>query len=231
MTANKGWCLLRHAPTEGPFGRFVGRSDRAILPPAADDATALIEQIGAIDVAVVTPARRSRETLAWLEAAGLQVPLRRTERDLLEQDFGRWEEQAYDRLAQGDPAYWPFWDDPVRRVPPGGESFQQVFDRAVAAFERLDRALAGARVLHVGHAGPIRALLTWAEHGTADAALRLTVAHLSPVSLRHPDPGESDRPALAVSSSGMIGSPPQPGRGTELAAAPPPATAAGSGTT
>jgi alpha-ribazole phosphatase len=231
MTAAKGWRLLRHAPTEGPAGRFVGRSDRAILPPAADEAAALVERIGAFDVAVVTPARRSRETLAWLEAAGLQVPERRTERDLLEQDFGRWEEQAYDLLAQGDPDYWPFWDDPVRRVPPDGESFQAVFDRAIAAFERLDQALAGARVLHVGHAGPIRALLTWAGNGTADAALRLTVAHLAPISLPRTDPGEPGRPALATSSSAMIGSPPQPGRGTGLAAAPPPATAAGSGTT
>ncbi|WP_191059904.1 histidine phosphatase family protein, partial [Geminicoccus harenae] len=217
MTAARAWCLLRHAPTEGPAGRFIGRSDRAILPPAADDAAALVERIGAFDVVVVTPARRSQETLASLEAAGLQVGERRIERDLLEQDFGRWEEQAYDRLAHGDPAYWPFWDDPVRRVPPGGESFQQVFDRAVAAFERLDRALAGARVLHVGHAGPIRALLTWAENGTAEAALRLTVAHLAPMSLPHPAPNRPGRPALAVSSSGMIGSPPQP------------ATAAGSG--
>ncbi|WP_255476581.1 histidine phosphatase family protein [Geminicoccus flavidas] len=231
MTAARAWCLLRHAPTVGPTGRFVGRSDRAILPPDAVDAAALLERIGQIDVAVVTPARRSRETLASLEAAGLAVPERRTERDLLEQDFGQWEEQAYDLLAQGDPNYWPFWDDPVRRVPPGGESFELVFDRAVAAFVRLDRALAGARVLHVGHAGPIRALLTWAENGTADAALRLTVAHLSPMSLPHPDLRGSGRPALAVSSSAMIGSPPQPGRGTGLAAGPPPATAAGSGTT
>jgi alpha-ribazole phosphatase len=208
MTA-AGWWLLRHAPTLGEPGRFAGRSDRPVgtIPP--DQARMLVERIGRIDVAVVTPLRRTRETLAGLQAAGLEVPALKVEPGLMEQDFGRWEEQAYDRLAEQDPAYWPFWDEPFRTCPPGGESAAMLAERVLAAWRRLDRKLAGKAVLHVGHAGPIRALLTWSEGAAASDALARSVAPLSLARLQGGDPGKPVPAPLVASLGDVVGSQPR----------------------
>jgi alpha-ribazole phosphatase len=128
--------------------------------------------------------------------------------ELVEQDFGRWEEQAYARLAEDDPAYWPFWDDPVQKQPPGGESFAELFERAVAAFGRLRDHFDSARVLHVGHAGPIRALLTWAEGGSASDALGREVAPLSLWHLFGGDPDRREPASLVASRDPVLGSRP-----------------------
>lgn len=153
------WLLLRHAPTKGPDGRFVGRSDRAIQPVDPDEIARLVAAIGRVHTVVVTSLRRTRLTLDLLLQGGLPAPaVLRVEPELAEQDFGDWEEQGYDELAARDPAYWPYWDDPVGLAPPGGESFEALCRRVVAAQRRLAGELSGP-VLHVGHAGPIRALL------------------------------------------------------------------------
>jgi broad specificity phosphatase PhoE len=153
-----GWLLLRHAATAGPAGCFVGRSDRAIAGVDANELRVVVDAVGKVDVAVVTSLRRTSETLDLLVRAGLPAPLRVVVAPgLIEQSFGRWEEQSYDDLAKVDPAYWPFWDDPVSHVPPGGESYLRLWRRSVETYQALSRAQAG-RVLHVGHAGPIRAL-------------------------------------------------------------------------
>ena len=173
------WLLLRHARTLGRQDCFVGRSDRSVgdVEPAllAD----LAARIGHVDTVVVTPLQRTRQTLDLLLMQGLPQP--RTilvEPDLVEQDFGAWEERSYDELAAQHPDYWAFWDDPAANVPPDGESFGQVCRRVRAACRLLSPKLRG-RVLHIGHAGPIRALLGIAIAEPADAALTREVTTLS----------------------------------------------------
>ncbi|HEX2525067.1 MAG TPA: histidine phosphatase family protein [Geminicoccus sp.] len=191
-----GWLLLRHAATAGSTGCFVGCSDRPIEPVDDDELARLVQAVGHVDVVVVTPLRRTKETLDLLVQAGMRPPSRLVigER-LVEQSFGRWEEQAYDLLAAADPAYWRFWDDPAGNEPPGGESYRAVFDRTLAAHRALADSLEG-QVLHIGHAGPIRALLAWqAGQDPRDALTR----HVAPLSLHRMQGGETVR----TSSPGM----------------------------
>ncbi|WP_051329297.1 histidine phosphatase family protein [Geminicoccus roseus] len=227
MTA-AGWWLLRHAPILGLPGRFAGRSDRPVGAIPSDQARMLVERIGQIDVAVVTPLRRTRETLAGLQAAGLEVPALMVEPGLMEQDFGEWEEQAYDQLAERDPGYWPFWDDPFHACPPGGESAAMLAERALAAWRRLDRELAGKTLLHVGHAGPIRALLTWAEGAAARDALARSVAPLSLARLTGGDWGKPAPAPLVASLGDVVGSQPPRPRNPSGPAGPSPRAEAGS---
>ena len=203
-TSRQAWWLLRHAPTLGAAGCFAGSSDRPIGAVGDADAAALVKAVGPIDVAVVTPLRRTTATLERLRDNGLRVPRLLVERDLAEQDFGCWEEQAYDLLAKLDPNYWPFWDDPVHARPPGGESFADVCRRTLSAYVRLERALDGARVLHVGHAGPIRAMLAAAEGGDAASALGRVVAPLSLRRLSPCDPGKPRGPHRHKSAPGSV---------------------------
>jgi alpha-ribazole phosphatase len=208
MKTRCGWRLLRHAATLGGSGVFVGSSDRPIAPVAQAEAARLVRAIGPVDVALVTPLRRTGQTLALLQEAGLEVSRVQVVPELAEQDFGRWEEQAYARLADDDPDYWPFWDDPVRKQPPGGESFAELFARAAAAASRLRDELDGARVLHVGHAGPIRALLTWMEGGQATDALGRDVPYLSLWRVFGGDQDRQDPASLAGTRVAVVGSPP-----------------------
>ncbi len=205
MTTRCGWRLLRHAATLGGSGVFVGSSDRPIAPVAQAEVGRLVCAIGPVDVALVTPLRRTGQTLALLQEAGLEVSRVQVVPELAEQDFGRWEEQAYARLAEDDPDYWPFWDDPVRKQPPGGESFAGLFARTVAAAGRLRDELGSARVLHVGHAGPIRALLTWMEGGQAADALCREVPHLSLWRVFDSDPDRPDPASLAGTRAAVVG--------------------------
>lgn len=208
MTTRCGWRLLRHAATLGGSGVFVGSSDRPIAPVAKAEAVRLVREIGPVDVALVTPLRRTGQTLALLRKAGLEISRVQVEPELAEQDFGRWEEQAYARLAEDDPDYWPFWDDPVRKQPPGGESFAELFARTVAAADRLRDEFDGTRVLHVGHAGPMRALLTWAEGGQAAEALCREVPYLSLWRVFDGDPDRWGPASLVGSRTAVVGSRP-----------------------
>ena len=199
-TSAASWWLLRHAPTEGPAGQFAGRSDRPVAAVKAADLAPLVRGVGQVDLVVLTPLRRTAQTLGLLQDAGLVVARTLIEPDLVEQDFGDWEGCAYHDLAKTDPAYWPFWTDPVHRRPPQGESFAELSERSVAAWRRIGRDVRGARVLHVGHAGPIRALLGWAAGATAQAALERVVP---PLSLHRLSPGDLGKPAAVAGD--MVG--------------------------
>lgn len=170
------WAMRHGAVTETVRGRLYGRLDVPLHPAAreqmrraARDFLRLREALygaeGLPPVRVVSsPLSRCRESaslvLAVLREAGGNVlpPLR--EPALLEVALGRWEGLRKEDIQRSFPVEWAARGaDPARVAPPGGESFQDVQRRALAAVRRLRAAHAGECLLCVSHAGVIRCLM------------------------------------------------------------------------
>jgi probable phosphoglycerate mutase len=177
--------LVRHGttPTTGKVlpGRAPGLhlSDQGLA-----QADAVAERIGALTakehgapVAVyASPLERTSETARPIaRALGLRV---RSDRGLLECDFGDWTGKKLTDLAKK-----PEWST-VQRNPsgfrfPGGESFLEMQARMASALARLVALHPGRTVVAVSHADPIKAVVAQAAGTPLDLFQRLTVAPCS----------------------------------------------------
>jgi probable phosphomutase (TIGR03848 family) len=109
------------------------------------------------------------------KALGLRV---RSDRGLLECDFGEWTGAKLAELAKK-----PEWTT-VQRNPsgfrfPGGESFLDMQTRMTSALSRLAALHPGQTVVAVSHADPIKAVVAQAAGTPLDLFQRLTVAPCS----------------------------------------------------
>jgi len=148
--------LIRHGLTDwNVAGRFQGQSDRPLSEEGRRQARRLARRtarFGAIDRVVASPLARARET-AELAFPGHTVT---TDARLMELDFGAFEgATALENARRSD---WEAWyADPFQHPTPGGESYRDLRDRAVAWYEELPRDL--AHVVAVTHSGTIQMLL------------------------------------------------------------------------
>ena len=123
-----------------------------------------------------SPLERTRETAQPIaRRLGLRV---RSDRGLLECDFGEWTGAKLSDLAKK-----PEWAT-VQRNPsgfrfPGGESFLEMQTRMTAAISRLAAHHPGQTVVAVSHADPIKAVVAQAAGTPLDLFQRLTVAPCS----------------------------------------------------
>jgi alpha-ribazole phosphatase len=74
--------------------------------------------------------------------------------------FGDWELQRWDAIPREIFDHWA--QRFVEHAPPGGESFRQLYLRAVEFFDECADRHAGQTVVAVTHAGVIRSLLAHA---------------------------------------------------------------------
>lgn len=174
------WHLLRHAPAAVKEGFIYGRTDVPITAPDPERIAALAENLPDGALLITTGLKRTEQTAALLEEAGLSVADRLVEPDFAEQDFGKWEEDTHPSLtANNPPEYRKFWENPARNQPPGGESFADVMTRCSLRLRRLTAAHQGRDILLVGHGGSIRALLAIMLGIAPENALALEIAPLS----------------------------------------------------
>ncbi len=187
--------LVRHGrtPTTGQIlpGRAAGLH---LSPEGIAQAEAVADRIGALTsgknggpVAVyASPLERTTETARPIaRRLGLRV---RSERGLLECDFGAW---TGARLA--DLAKKPEWTT-VQRNPsgfrfPGGESFLEMQTRMTSALARLVDRHRGETIVAVSHADPIKAVVAQAAGTPLDLFQRLTVAPCSVSALAYTGSG------------------------------------------
>jgi probable phosphomutase (TIGR03848 family) len=177
--------LVRHGktPTTGTIlpGRAPGLhlSDEGLA-----QAEAVAERIAALTgpksrapVAVyASPLERTTETARPIaRQLGVRV---RSERGLLECDFGEWTGARLSALAKK-----PEWTQ-VQRWPsgfrfPGGESFLEMQARMATALSRLVSLHPGETVVAVSHADPIKAAISTAAGTHLDLFQRLSVSPCS----------------------------------------------------
>jgi probable phosphomutase (TIGR03848 family) len=177
--------LVRHGstPTTGKVlpGRAAGLhlSDEGLAQAegVARRIGDLAETGGTAPVAVyASPLERTTETARPIaRRLGLRV---RTERGLLECDFGEWTGARLSTLARK-----PEWGT-VQRWPsgfrfPGGESFLEMQARIASTLGGLVGRHPGETVVAVSHADPIKAAVALAAGTPLDQFQRLTVAPCS----------------------------------------------------
>jgi probable phosphomutase (TIGR03848 family) len=177
--------LVRHGktPTTGTVlpGRAAGLhlSEQGIAQAeaVADRIAALGDSEGRAPVAVyASPLERTTETARPIaRKLGLRV---RSDRGLLECDFGEWTGAQLKSLAKK-----PEWNQ-VQRWPsgfrfPGGESFLEMQARMASALSGIAERHPGETVVAVSHADPIKAAISTAAGTHLDLFQRLTVAPCS----------------------------------------------------
>jgi len=197
--------LVRHGRTPTTGQVLPGRAPGLHLSDEGRaQADAVAARIAAIDgggrpVAVyASPLERTAETAKPIaRQLGLRV---RTDRGLVECDFGEWTGAQLKDLAKR-----PEWGA-VQRCPsgfrfPGGESFLEMQARITSAIDRLTRLHPGGTVVAVSHADPIKAAVATAAGTHLDLFQRLTVAPCSVSALAYTPGGPH---VLTINSTGSL---------------------------
>ena len=133
--------LARHGETPwNAEGRYQGQIDIPLSPAGENQARALGARLDGlrIDRAVCSPLARAKTT-AQLALGDARRDLLLTDSGLMEIGHGEWEGLLASEIRERDPERLRAWresPDTVRMPGQGGESLQQVLDRAWPAFER-----------------------------------------------------------------------------------------------
>lgn len=155
--------LARHGETPwNAEGRYQGQEDIPLSATGIAQATALGERLREvrIDRAVASPLGRARHT-AQLALGEARADMLALDEGLMEIAHGEWEGLLADEIRARDPQRLHDWRHaPESVLMPGGESLQQVFDRAWPAFARaLEGMGSDDTVLVVAHDAVNRVLL------------------------------------------------------------------------
>jgi alpha-ribazole phosphatase len=165
--------LLRHTePEENAHGRCYGTLDVGLSPAGRAHAKRLAETLSdlSLDAVYTSPRRRAQDTAGPIAASHGLSPT--PDERLRELDFGELEGRTYDEIAANLPDLYSAWmSEPTTVRFPGGESYADLRERAVAACEEIRRRHAYALV--VSHGGVVRAVLAECLGMAADAIFRL----------------------------------------------------------
>lgn len=159
--------LIRHTRPDLDGSRCYGRLDAGLCQGWDHEAAALRARLPADATIITSPDRRCRqlaEVLAGGRPAGPAV-----DENLRELDFGAWEGLAWTDIPALESTYWA--KDVWNRAPPGGETYAALHARVSAAWQSL-LLMNADRIVLVGNAGPLRALLTIALELPRDSFIR-----------------------------------------------------------
>lgn len=192
--------LVRHGQTATTGQSLPGRAPGLHLADTGlAQAEKAAERIGAlknVDAVYASPLERTKETAAPIaKARGLRV---RSDRGLLECDFGEWTGAALKELRK-KPEWKTVQQHPSGFRFPGGESFPEMQLRMVSTLDRLAAAHPGGTVVAVSHADPIKAAIAHAVGTHLDLFQRIVVSPCSVTAILHTDGGPV---VLTVNSTG-----------------------------
>lgn len=154
--------LVRHGQTIwNSEKRMQGWENSDLTDRGIEEAKKLGEKLNKIDFSKVysSPAGRALQTAEY--ASGKP----RNEMGLIEgfkeMGFGVWEGEYFENF-QGEEKieFEKVWNDPVNYRPKGGETFQQVEERAKKSFDELLERHQGEEILVVSHGVLIRVLMS-----------------------------------------------------------------------
>ena len=157
--------IVRHGETEWSVaGKHTGRTDLPLTEAGRRRAVALGPELARwkFELVLCSPLRRARETceLAGLGAAAV------IDADLHEWDYGEYEGLTTPEIRERDPNWW-LWRDGC----PGGETPEQVGERADRALARLRGAGAGGEAIAFAHGHLLRVLAArWIDLPPAEGA-------------------------------------------------------------
>jgi probable phosphoglycerate mutase len=193
--------LVRHGQTPTTGSTLPGRAPGLHLADKGiEQANAAAERIAPFGdkVAAVyaSPLERTKETAAPIaKALGQRV---KTERGLLECDFGEWTGQQLKALMKL-PEWRTVQSHPSGFRFPGGEAFTEMQVRITSALARLVAAHPGTTVVAVSHADPIKAAVADAMGTHLDLFQRIVVSPCSVTAILY---GAGAPIVLCVNSTG-----------------------------
>ncbi len=169
--------LVRHGETElTAQGRYSGRGDVPLSTVGIRQAEATAARLATVvslpATVISSPLSRCLATAREI-AARLGVDPPQPEPDLIECDFGQWEGLTFADVRKGWPDEMDEWMVSPAIAPPGGESFETVATRALAAVARLADDRAGQTLILVSHVSPIKLILRDALAATDSFLYRL----------------------------------------------------------
>lgn len=159
--------LVRHGETEwNRTHRFQGRSDTPLNQNGIDQATAMSGMLKneSITSIYTSPLSRAFETANIIKALHPQT-LVIEEADFIEMDLGEFDGVEAKTWAKENPDFMKnWWENPGSVKMPGGESLEEVQNRAVRALNRtVDLHPPGSTLLIVSHNFVILSLLCHAK--------------------------------------------------------------------
>lgn len=157
--------IVRHGETEfNAERRLQGQYDAPLNKNGRDLAKKTGEELKDVsfDLVLTSPLERSVET-AKLLLGNRQAPIIKDDR-LKEFCMGEWEGLLFDEIQKRDveQMFQKYWNDPMHYAgAPGGESTEQVFERAKDFFDEItqNQDYQDKTILISSHGGTIRAIL------------------------------------------------------------------------
>lgn len=176
--------LLRHGVTQSTERKLFcgsGGADPGLTPTGVEQAqraASWLKRLGGVDAIVSSPLQRTRETAAVVaNELGLDVAL---EAGLAEASFGEWDGFTFADIMERWPAELNDWLASTAVAPPGGEPFDEVYERVSATADRILEAYAGKTVVAVSHVTPIKMLVRRALDAPMQVIYKI---ELSPASI------------------------------------------------
>ncbi len=165
--------LVRHGQTKSNVnGYYMGWLNEDINKVGYTQARGLSARLANLSIAAVytSPLKRTYNTAAII-AEPHKLELKVLD-GLIEIRQGDWEGLHVEEISQGWPELWQqSRTDPSDVTMPNGESFQQVTDRAVSAFEKIVAANQGKQVVIVSHEVVVKVIIVHAL-GTSNSIYR-----------------------------------------------------------
>ena len=200
--------LIRHGEVAGNSGAirtFAGARDLELTPRGLEQAQAIATRLKNVPLDAVYASKLQR---AWRTADGIALDHGlETVRSggWNEVDYGAWEGLSE---AEINANYADLWRarvaDPWLVAPPGGESYQMLWERLEPEWNRLLQTHAGQSVAVVGHNGSLRVLLCQLLGAPPSNARRLQIGNcsLTQVNVSSPQNADSSKlegPPLVIS--------------------------------
>lgn len=153
--------LVRHGQTNSNItGFYMGWSDEDLNEVGYTQARRLSSRLARLPIASVytSPLRRTYTTATILTKPHNLKP--KVLDELIEIQFGDWQGLHIDDIQQKWPELWQqSRTDPSEMTMPNGESFLQVTERAIRAFEKIVQDNQGKQVAIVTHDVVIKVLV------------------------------------------------------------------------
>lgn len=175
--------LLRHGVTDNTVRKLFcgsGGTDPGLNELGEEQAARAagwLHRLGTVDAVVSSPLRRTRETAAVVgRELGFDVDL---EPGIAEAAFGEWDGHSFAEIMEKWPVEIEAWLGSTAIAPPGGETFDAVYDRVVVARDRLLRDYAGKTVVAVSHVTPIKMMIRLALDAPMRSIYKMELAPAS----------------------------------------------------
>lgn len=175
------WWWVRHAPVREDGGNIYGQSDIGCDTSDRVVFSGVAKFLPRNAVWFSSNLKRTHQTAEAIWAAGLpKPPQMHHDKAFAEQDLGEWQGMNRAQFFAARPAsIGSYWFAPAHERAPGGESFNDLFDRTTAAIARISIAHAGQDIVCVSHGGPIKAAIAYALGLEAGAGFAFTIDNCS----------------------------------------------------